>query len=83
MCDSTAYGALLGAYPGMEEPASFPKDELAGRVISLERTIQELQTVIQHKLDMILVLMRRQSELEEKLDGKADKRRKVPKSTLL
>ena len=83
MCDSTAYGAFLGAYPGMEGSPSFPKDELAGRVISLERTIQELQTVIQHKLDMILVLMRRQSELEEKLDGKADKRRKAPKSTLL
>jgi tRNA A37 methylthiotransferase MiaB len=83
MCDSTAYGALLGVYPGMEATPSFPKEELAGRVISLERTVQELQSVIQHKLDMILVLMRRQSELEEKLSDKADKRRKVPKSTLL
>lgn len=84
MCDSTGYGAYVGAYPGMETTPSLPKEELAGRVISLERTIQELQTVIQHKLDMILVLMRRQSELEEKLNDKADKRRKTtPKSTLL
>ena len=83
MCDSTGYGAYVGAYPGMEATPSFPKEELVGRVISLERTVQELQTVIQHKLDMILVLMRRQSELEEKLSDKADKRRKIPKSTLL
>lgn len=60
---------------------------LANEVQRLTTIVNELQALQQHKLDGFMLMARRVSELEDKLSGKADKRRRterdVPKSSML